>query len=174
MKTIKDAAQEWVNTMNAYPTTMVIQSMKDHPDDWYEVTTPTRGDSVYVYNLFDGCDDDEHYGEIKEVVGDDYVITFDNDEITVSEDDFELDRDTLYPAWGTMWAFGESADDDWLEHFGGIKAMSECGFRVYEHDEWGHFFGLDGGGYDFYKKHWIPLYKARGLQWHDEETEESA
>ena len=27
-------------------------------------------------------------------------------------------------------------------------------------------------GYDFYENHWIPLYKARGLQWHETETEE--
>ena len=31
---------------------------------------------------------------------------------------------------------------------------------------------IDGAGYDFYESHWIPLYKARGLQWHETETEE--
>ena len=53
----------------------------------------------------------------------------------------------------------------------GIQVMSECGFRIYESDEWGYFFGIDGAGYDFYSEHWIPLYRKRGLQWHDPETE---
>lgn len=26
-----------------------------------------------------------------------------------------------------------------------------------------------GAGYSFYTEHWIPLYKARGLKWHDKE-----
>ena len=42
---------------------------------------------------------------------------------------------------------------------------------MYESGEFGYFFGIDGAGYDFYECHWIPLYKARGLQWHDEMTE---
>ena len=36
----------------------------------------------------------------------------------------------------------------------------------------GYFFGIDGAGYSFYEEHWIPLYKARGLQWHKTEGEE--
>ena len=51
--------------------------------------------------------------------------------------------------------------------------MSDCGFRVYQHEEWGFFFGIDGAGYDFYSEHWIPLYKRRGLQWHDPAAEKA-
>ena len=71
-----------------------------------------------------------------------------------------------------MWSFGDSCDDWWLEEKDGIKIMSECGFRIYESYEFGYFFGIDGAGYDFYESHWIPLYKARGLQWHKTEGEE--
>ena len=49
--------------------------------------------------------------------------------------------------------------------------MSECGFRIYENDEIGYFFGIDKAGYDFYESHWVPLYKKRGLLWHDERAE---
>lgn len=48
--------------------------------------------------------------------------------------------------------------------------MSEYGFRIFESGEFGYWFGIDGAGYDFYKSHWIPLYKKRGLKWHDERT----
>lgn len=73
--------------------------------------------------------------------------------------------------WGTMWSFGDGCDDWWLEDGDGIRIMSECGFRIYEHEEFGYFFGIDGCGYDFYEAHWLPLYNARGLQWHDELAE---
>jgi hypothetical protein len=71
-----------------------------------------------------------------------------------------------------MWSFGDSADDYWLEEMDGIRIMSECGVRIFESEEFGYFFGIDGAGYDFYEASWIPLYKARGLQWHDPATEE--
>ena len=74
--------------------------------------------------------------------------------------------------WGTMWSFGDNVDDWWLEKNGGLQAMSNCGFRIYESEEFGYFFGIDGAGYDFYESHWEPLYKARGLQWHDPMAEE--
>ncbi len=102
-----------------------------------------------------------------------YHIQLDNDSWTDAErDDFEVEYDDALPMWGTMWSFGDSADDWWLEEGNGIKIMSECGFRIYESDEFGYFFGIDGAGYDFYDAHWIPLYKARGLQWHDPVAEQ--
>lgn len=72
------------------------------------------------------------------------------------------------PMWCTMWSFGSGVDEWWLEKYDGIRVMSECGFRVYYHEEWGYFFGIDGGGYDFYEAHWLPLYNRRGLQWHED------
>ena len=93
--------------------------------------------------------------------------------ILVEPDNLEVvDEDTL-PMWGTMWSFGDSCDNYWLEYADGIRVMSDCGFRIYRHEEWGHFFGIDGAGYDFYSEHWIPLYKRRGLQWHDPAAEKA-
>ena len=87
------------------------------------------------------------------------------EEVTANEDRF---YDAL-PMWGTMWSFGDSIDDSWLEEDNNLQLMSECGFRIYRHCEHGYFFGIDGAGYDFFESHWIPLYKARGLMWHDDE-----
>lgn len=90
----------------------------------------------------------------------------------------ELDIDSVYelttpdeyddflPMWSTMWTFGESLDEDWARE--NIEIMQDCGFRVYENDDFGIIFGIDGAGYNFYESHWIPLYKARELKWHDE------
>lgn len=71
------------------------------------------------------------------------------------------------PMWGTMWSFEDKADDHWLEN-GGLKLMSQSGFRIYRSEEFGYFFGIDGAGYNFYDAHWTPLYEARGMRWHDD------
>lgn len=84
--------------------------------------------------------------------------------------DYELYNNSIYeklPMWGTMWSFGSSFDEWWLEDEG-IALMSSCGFRIYCHETWGYFFGIDAAGFDFYEAFWLPLYNKRGLQWHEE------
>ena len=163
--TINDATHEWVREMNAIPQDMIAALMKHDFDSWHEITTLRKGDRVYHYESGD-------YGSI--ISYDDetelYTVELDNGKETqVEEDGMERETYDFLPMWGTMWSFGDSADDYWLEELDGIRLMSECGFRIYEHDEWGYYFGIDGAGYDFYGEHWIPLYKARGLHWHKEE-----
>lgn len=167
--TIREAAEMWVKEMNAYPYDMIEKLMHADMCDWQEVTVPRIGDRVYVY--------DQDYGEIVKIKRnkDDeviYSVKLDNGKtVRRKEGDIEVDRDSLLPMWGTLWSFGDSADDYWLEELGGIQIMSECGFRIYESGEFGYFFGIDGAGYSFYEEHWVPLYKKRGLQWHDPMTE---
>lgn len=178
--TIDDAAHEWVREMNAYPQDMIQMLMQAAPDDWQEVTTPCRCDRVYVYSLPDKNMDGEPYesteccGEITKCLENGtYIIEMDNGEsIIAQEDDFEVERDDTLPMWGWMWGFSDSADDYFMDELDGIKKMSKCGFRIYKHEKWGYFFGIDGAGYSFYEEHWIPLYKKRGLQWHDPKAEQ--
>lgn len=164
--TILDAARQWVGQMNSISYDMLTELMKNDIDRWHEVTTPAYGDRVYVYEV----ERDKNTGEI---TGYDeetelfHIELDDGAEVDVSADDFEVDRYDTLPMWGTLWSFGDSADDYWLEELGGIELMSRCGFRIYEHEEYGYFFGIDGAGYDFYEAHWLPLYKKRGLHWHD-------
>lgn len=85
-------------------------------------------------------------------------------EITPEAEDNEERYDAL-PIWGTLWSFGDSIDSDWLEDH--LREMADCGFRIYRQEDYGYLFGIDGAGYDFYEAHWIPLYRARGLRWHE-------
>lgn len=167
--TIREATEEWVREMNAIPQGMIEKLMNIGDEDIHEVTEPAVGDRVYCYQPLS-----EHCGVIEDIYEDGrYHIQLDNDSWTDAErDDFEVERDGVLPMWGTMWTFGDSADDWWLEEDDGIKLMSECGFRVYESEDFGFIFGIDGAGYDFYSDHWIPLYKARGLRWHDPAAEQ--
>lgn len=177
--TVSDAAHRWVEGFNRFPQDMISKLMLVDIDSWREVTAPRLGDFVYLSDIptedkngneYEGSDQE---GEVVEVLerGDVVVELNDGTEVAVEDGYFEVQRYYSLPMWGTMWQFGDSADDFWLEELGGVQAMSDCGFRIYESDEWGYFFGIDGCGYDFYESHWIPLYKKRGLKLHDPATE---
>lgn len=178
--TIRDAAHEWVERFNAIPYGIVEKLMDRYGMDMevIEITPPCLHDRVYIT----GDEWADQQGEIVETKydGEDdlYLVKLDtsDEEVVVSRNDFDVENDDYLPMWGTMWTFGEQIDEDWLlgtfcePH---LQEMADCGFRIYEQEDFGVIFGIDGAGYDFYEEHWIPLYKARGLKWHKEENDET-
>lgn len=176
--TINEAAHEWVKEFSALPTDMIAALMEHDPNSWEEVTMPCVGDRVELNEFPETDENGNPYkgnaitGEVYRIKENDYYVELsDGTGVIVEANDLIILEDDVLPMWGTMWTFGDYCDDFWMEEKDGIRAMSECGFRVYHHEEWGYFFGINGAGYDFYEAHWIPAYKARGLQWHDPETE---
>ena len=178
--TVREATEKWISEFNRFPQDMIQKLMLMDVDSWHEITVPSCGDKVHVFVLPNKdiygkkIDAVKPTGEIMEYLEKEerYRIKLDNEaEIIVKPYGFEVERYDVLPMWEWMWQFGYSYDDDWLEEKDGIRMMSECGFRIYKHDEWGYFFGIEGAGYDFYEEHWIPLYRKRGLQLHDSETE---
>ena len=163
--TIREAAEAWVDSFNAIPSSVIEKLYAAADDDLWEITPPAVCDRVYDYIS-------NAYGEIIDRADDDYTILLDNGDTAVrAADDFSVERDSTFPMWGTMWAFGNAIDDEWLdgEYLGShVQEMADCGFRIYESEDYGHVFGIDGAGYNFYEAHWIPLYKLRGLKWHKE------
>ncbi len=161
---IREATQKWVDSFNAIPQSLIIKAYQDNIDDIQEITPIIVGDNVWSNG----------FQETVEVTGydsenDTYEITCSDGtiECNMNKYDLYLEHDSWLPMWGWMWTFGDDLDSEWAyEH---LQDMADCGFRIYECDELGLVFGIDGAGYDFYESHWIPLYKARGLQWHDEE-----
>ena len=97
-----------------------------------------------------------------------YTVELDNGE-TITAEGFDLEREDYarFPMWGTMWSFSCSFDEDWARSH--LEEMAACGFRLYESEDYGLVFGIDAAGFDFYEAFWVPLYKARGLKWHDKE-----
>lgn len=85
------------------------------------------------------------------------------------QEEHEEHGQEYFPMWGTMWQFSDPWDCDWAESAEGLKALKDCGFRIYHSAEWGDFIGIDGAGYSFYTEHWVPLYLARGLRWSEED-----
>lgn len=161
--TIREAAENWVREFDRIPMGVVEKLLGEYGDGVTEITPPSRYDRVDVFS-------GKYCGESGEIVKHDergYLVAFDNGERHyVDECDMDVSHgDGYLPMWGTMWAFGDSIDNDWLENH--LQEMADCGFRIYEQEDYGYIFGIDGAGYDFYEQHWIPLYKARGLKWHE-------
>lgn len=173
--TVREAAEEWVREMDAIQQGIIEKLMEHYPDDWSEVTDPSYGRQVYVIDLPDSYEGNLHYGVVAGYDDESELYCIEMDDgfkVSLEKDDFEVEYDSDLPMWGTMWSFRDSADNYWLEELSGIGIMSRCGFRVYKSQEFGYFFGIDGAGYSFYEEHWCPLYRARGLQWHDPKVEE--
>ncbi|RLI83876.1 hypothetical protein DRP04_00155 [Archaeoglobales archaeon] len=70
------------------------------------------------------------------------------------------------PSWGWVFVPREGLDARWIRN-NARDIYNKCGIIVYETDEIGVFLGINGAGYDFYKVHWLPLYRLRGLKWHE-------
>lgn len=172
-KTIDEATHAWAREFNCFPENMIVKLIKADPCDWHEVTRPVSGNRVCVFTPTR-----RQRGELGCIKSHDeesdlYCIEMDDGELVyANESGFEIDRDSYLPMWGYLWQFKDSVDNWWVEDGEGVRCLSECGFRVYESEEFGYFFGIDGFGYDFYHEHWIPLYKARGLKWADEQYEQ--
>ncbi len=161
-KTIREAANGFVEELSAIPRSLLIK-LKDQGEEIVEITPPAVGDYVYLYS--------SNQGEIVSIKDGLYSIKEHNSDSVVKceSGDFEVQRDDYFPMWGTLWTFDSTVDRWWLEERNGLQLMADCGFRIYEQEDYGFVFGIDGAGYDFYEDHWIPLYRARGLKWHEEE-----
>lgn len=151
--TILEATREWVKEFNAIPQSLIMKAYPNMIEDGLEILVTDR--------QCDYCGCTECTVEGNEEEGEEDILTCDS----CGHNDFSEKYDL--PMWGTMWTFGETLDDEWAKE--NLETMRECGIWVYESDELGILFGIDGAGYDFYESHWIPLYKARGLKWHTEE-----
>ena len=172
--TIKEACQLWVERdMIQVPMSVVekLQMQSDY-NDITEITPPSRGDRISIWS---GDYDGEHGEIVRHIDGDEYTVQLDSDEypdpVTVFSDEFDVEYDSGLPMWGTMWAFEDMCDEQWLEN--NLQAVANCGFRIYESEDYGYLIGIDGAGYDFYEAHFCPLYKARGLHWHKENEEDA-
>lgn len=164
--TVRDAAYKWVNGFNAIPQELIIKAYgRDNIDELIEITPIATGDRVWSNEYQEECEVISIDREEETI-----IIEVNGEEVETDLNDISPERESLLPMWGTMWTFGERIDEDWA--LNNLEIIADCGFRVYESDELGLYFGIDGAGYDFYESHWIPLYKARGLKWHDVETEE--
>lgn len=147
----QDAVRKWVNEFNTIPLDLIE---KAYPNmEGIEVLATERECANCGCTDFTAEGSDEEDGED--------ILT------CTSCGGNEFTQSYGLPMWGSMWTFDSNLDKEWAKR--NTETMRECGIWVYESDELGIFFGVDGAGYDFYEAHWEPLYDARGLNWHTEE-----
>ena len=116
-ETINDAAHAWVAEFNAIPMAIIDKLLEQNSDELHEITPPSVGDRVFVFD----SPADEDTGEIIGHNENIYTIKLDDGTTCDLEaGDFEVQHDEFLPMWGTMWAFGDSIDNWWLED-GGFK-----------------------------------------------------
>jgi len=174
---IREAAREWVKGFSAIPVSVIAKL-----DDYTEITPYRTGDYVCVFGngqSENGNGEGRIVGYVYDEDGERdpemFIVEVEGERFELSDGVFERIYNNSLPMWETMWAFVEKPDIDWIDR-GGLEAMIDCGFRIYEQEDFDYIFGIDGAGidvtgYDFYAEHWIPLYKARGLRYRDDDEE---
>lgn len=173
--TKNEAVQSMVKEFNAIKYSLIEKAFPY--GEGLEEITPTiaeTGDSV-EYNG-DEYDLNDTYGlKVVDINGEKLTLELcDGDDIesygetiVVDRDDCEIEekyRDGYLPMWGWMWTL-DSCTEHWIRH--NLEKTADMGFRIYEDEDGDIYIGIDGAGYDFYAAHWMPLYDAMGLQWHN-------
>lgn len=158
--TIKEATQHWVRGLNAIPQQFIVTALGDNLWDTFTECTPDIQVCSYC-----GEEASEDYIERKEEDSMAQCEHCASDADVIEFYEYQSNNSDYLPMWGTMWTLGDSFDEDWFAN--NLETAYRLGFRVYEHEDLGIVIGIDGAGYDFYEEHWIPLYKALGLRWHD-------
>ena len=176
MMMMTEAAHKWVSGFHKFPRDMVRTLMKADPASWTEVTTFSPWAEVKVSmpcQTVDGVyyQGKEQCGNLVGRMKDGRwkIEMADGTVVVVTEDGFALNPLTALPRYVCLFQFDSQCDEEWLKNGNGIRLMSESHFRIYWHEEWGYFFGPDMAGYSVYSSHWVPLYKARNLEWHNED-----
>lgn len=173
--TKNEAVESMVKEFNAIKLSLIEKAFPDCMG--LEEITPTTvetGDSVeYNGNEYDL--NDTYDLKVVDIDGEKLTLELcDGDDIetygatiVVDRDDCEIEekyRDSYLPMWGWMWTL-DSCTEYWIRH--NLEETADMGFRIYEDEDGDIYIGIDGAGYDFYDAHWMPLYDAMGLQWHN-------
>lgn len=164
-KDINEATIAWTEGFNEIPYALFELAYGGNDYEGITDLTPlSKGVKVSFYC----CDRGTLVGEIDEFNPDSNTATVIVDGVSEEQvflDELTLHRSDFLPQAG-VWTFSNTLDEEWATSEKGLQAMADCGFCVFESDELGIFFGIDGGGYCFLNEHFIPLYKERGLLWH--------
>lgn len=89
-----------------------------------------------------------------------YSVVLDNGvEVVLRNREFAAIYPLILPNCQHLWSFKDPHDILWLER-DGLRALSNCDFRVYKSNAFGYFFGFDDTE-EPYINHWIPLYQMR-------------
>ncbi|WP_239740292.1 hypothetical protein [Mammaliicoccus sp. P-M59] len=162
--TIKQATERMVDTeINAIPQVLIEKAYFENDNfESFRNITPLYDGQQVIY-------DNEEYTVFNSDYEGNAILTHDGVQM-IEVNPFEIDEienRPFLPMWSTMWQT-TSFLTYWIEN--NMELVASLGFQIYECDDLdGLILGIDGAGYDFYEMHWIPLYNAQGLKWHNKE-----
>lgn len=163
--TIREATQEWLKEFNEIPNQVIIEMAKSdeqiscYDSDNFRLISSPAIQCGYCSANYDG---DKSLKELQEE---------NNVKCEYCEDNTGDLWEIGYPeyafptGWGTLFSPKSSFDSEWMAK--NADQISKLGIFVFDSDIYGIILGIDAGGFDFYDAYWIPLYKLRGLKWHD-------
>lgn len=172
-KTIREATEEWICKWDFIQSRLIQDAIREKEWVWHELTPLKVGNPVYFSNgtnlkgeTYDG------YGEIEKINEEKVIIRISDtdDKVVADKDSVEVEGRNWFPIWDILFHPKERSEEEWINE--NLQKVADCGFRIFEHEDYGIYLGIDGAYYDFYEEHWIPLYKAKGMQWHDEKMED--
>ena len=167
--TIREAAEKWIGGFSSVPGPFIEKLVKYdkavsyYDSDSFRLIASPYIECAYCKTCFDG---NQSLAELKtaQSQGKGIACQYCNDN---KGDDWT----TGYPryefpcGWGTLFAPKDSSDIRWFSE--NAHEVAKLGFHVFESEDWDILLGIDAGGFDFYEAFWIPLYKLRGLKWHE-------
>ena len=168
---VREATEEWIREFSYVPGSVIEKLIQyDESVSWYDSDAFRLVASPLVECM--GCDG--HYEgdlsleELHAVDEDGKGIPCEHCQYN-SGDEWRMARPQYaFPCgWGTLFAPKDNCDILWFrEHAEEVAAL---GIFVFESEDWEIMLGIDGGGFNFYEAYWVPLYRLRGLRWHDHE-----
>lgn len=162
--TKKQAVEKMVDIdLNAIPQVLIEKAYFDNDDfESFRNITPLYKDQEVTY-------ENESYNVFNPDFEGKVIITHDGIQMleVYHYELEEVEYRPFLPMWSTMWQTSMMLSH-WIEN--NMEKVASLGFQIYECDDLdGYILGIDGAGYDFYTDHWIPLYDAQGLEWHNQE-----
>ena len=82
---------------------------------------------------------------------------FSYEEIEILASPYDCQETPIIPYWGYVYLPSIIYHDKIIENAGIISKKAH--FIIYYTEDLGVYLGIHGGGYDFYEKHWLPLYE---------------
>lgn len=161
---IKSATQEFVRHEFEMIPTVLFTELASHRGDQEDVLQLVGS----RYRECPACGEEADQGKPSAVDPDDFEWS------CTSCDATHETQDSLWselPLRGPTYAWpGAHGFCFWTTFSVAANLAPTCGFLVYEPRDFdGYILAIDGGGYDFYHEHWIPLYLALQLEWHTRE-----
>jgi len=166
---IKEATEEWINGFNYIPGPVIEklaeadETVSYFDSDSFRLIASPRIECLGCNTTYEG---DLLLDELREAYDNGTGVPCEYCEYNKG-DDWTMGRpEYAFPCgWGTLFAPKDFCDINWILQ--NADEVAELGFFVFESEDYSVMLGIDAGGFDFYEAFWIPLYKHRGLKWHD-------